>query len=209
MDWKGTITMNGNDNYPINLLDESAGGRWEDDLPKDITGSLEYVLEGLPERDGRVIRARFRDKKSLEEIAKSENVSRERIRQITGKAIKKLAHPLRRNYLIYGVKGMENRAVQQAVSKQLYAATKSILDISEILGNALPDSLGSLKFTEIDELDLSVRGYSCLKRAGLNTLGDICALSLDELANVRNLGEKTFDEIVKVVHKYNLKFKDE
>ncbi len=154
MDWKGTITMNGNDNYPINLLDEIAGGRWEDDLPKDITGSLEYVLEGLPERDGRVIRARFRDKKSLEEIAKSENVSRERIRQITVKAIKKLAHPLRRNYLIYGVKGMENRAVQQAVSKQLFAATKSILDISESLGNALPDSLGSLKFTEIDELDL-------------------------------------------------------
>ena len=130
--------MNGNDNYPINLLDEIAGGRWEDDLPKDITGSLEYVLEGLPERDGRVIRARFRDKKSLEEIAKSENVSRERIRQITGKAIKKLAHPLRRNYLIYGVKGMENRAVQQAVSKQLYAATKSILDIQKFLETHYP-----------------------------------------------------------------------
>lgn len=201
--------MNGNDNYPINLLDEIAGGKWEDELPYDIIGSLEYILGGISERDGRVIHARFRDEKTFEEIAKSENLSPVRIRQITVKAIKKLAHPLRRDYLIYGVKGMENRAVQQAVSQQLYTAIKSILDISEKLGNTFPDSLSSLNFTKIDELNLSVRAYNCLYRAGKRTLEDVCALSLDELAKVRNLGKKAFDEIVEVVHKHNLKFKDE
>lgn len=203
------IKMNGNDNYPINLLDEIAGGKWEDELPYDIIGSLEYVLCQLPEREGRVIHARFRDEKTLREIATSENLSRERIRQIKERAIKKLAHPLRRDYLIYGVKGMENRAVQQAVSQQLNTAIKSILDIAVKLGNTLPDSLSSLKFTKIDELDLSVRAYNCLYRAGKRTLEDVCALSLDELAKVRNLGKKAFDEVVEVVHKHNLKFKDE
>lgn len=202
--------MNGNDNYPINLLDEIAGGKWEDELPHDIMGSLEYVLCQLPEREGRVIHARFRDEKTLGEIATSENLSRERIRQIKEKAIKKLAHPLRRDYLIYGVKGMENRAVQQAVSQQLYTATKSILDIAEKLGNPLPDGLSSHNYaTKIDELNLSVRAYNCLKRAELYTLEDVCALSLDELAKIRNLGKKAFDEVVEVVHNHNRKFREE
>lgn len=201
--------MNGNDNYPINLLDEIAGGKWEYDLPHDFAGSLEYVLGGLPERDRRVIRTRFHDEKTFGEIAKSENLSPERIRQITTKAIKKLAHPIRRDYLIYGVKGMENRAVQRAVSQQLNSAIKIILDISERLGVALPDSLSSLNLMKVDELNLSVRAYNCLYRAGKRTLADVCALTLDELAKVRNLGKNSFDEIVEVVHKHNLKFKDE
>lgn len=203
------INMNGNDNYPINLLDEIAGGKWEDELPNDIIGSLEYVICQLTEQERLVIHARFRNEKTLGEIAKNENLSRERIRQIKEKAIKKLAHPLRRDYLKYGVKGMENRAVQQAVSQQLYTAIESILDIAEKLGNPLPDSLSQPKSTKIDELNLSVRCYNCLYRAGKCTLEDVCALSLDELAKVRNLGKKAFDEIVDVVHKRNMKFKGE
>jgi len=49
----------------------------------------------------------------------------------------------------------------------------------------------------IDELDLSVRSYNCLKRAGINTVGDLTSKTEDEMMKVRNLGKKSFDEIRK------------
>ena len=47
----------------------------------------------------------------------------------------------------------------------------------------------------IDELELSVRAYNCLKRAGINTIGDLLDKTIDDLGKVRNLGKKSIDEI--------------
>ncbi|MBE6847823.1 MAG: DNA-directed RNA polymerase subunit alpha, partial [Ruminococcus sp.] len=47
----------------------------------------------------------------------------------------------------------------------------------------------------IEELDLSVRSFNCLKRAGINTVEDLISKSEDEMMKVRNLGKKSFDEV--------------
>ncbi len=47
----------------------------------------------------------------------------------------------------------------------------------------------------IDELELSVRAYNCLKRAGINTIADLLDKTHDDLGKVRNLGKKSIDEI--------------
>ncbi len=47
----------------------------------------------------------------------------------------------------------------------------------------------------IDELELSVRAYNCLKRAGINTISDLLDKTIDDLGKVRNLGKKSIDEI--------------
>lgn len=47
----------------------------------------------------------------------------------------------------------------------------------------------------IDELELSVRAFNCLKRAEINTIGELTDKTEDELTRVRNLGEKSVDEI--------------
>lgn len=47
----------------------------------------------------------------------------------------------------------------------------------------------------IEELDLSVRSFNCLKRAGINTVGDLINKSEDEMMKVRNLGRKSLDEV--------------
>lgn len=47
----------------------------------------------------------------------------------------------------------------------------------------------------IDELELSVRAYNCLKRAGINTIADFLDKTIDDLGKVRNLGKKSIDEI--------------
>lgn len=48
----------------------------------------------------------------------------------------------------------------------------------------------------IDELELSVRSYNCLKRAGINTVEDLCDKTMDDLMKVRNMGRKSLDEIL-------------
>jgi len=61
----------------------------------------------------------------------------------------------------------------------------------------------------LEELDLSVRPYNCLKRAGINTVGDLINLTELEVMRVRNLGKKSLDEIHAKVIELGLKFKNE
>lgn len=48
----------------------------------------------------------------------------------------------------------------------------------------------------IEELDLSVRSFNCLKRAGINTVADIVGKSAEDMMKVRNLGKKSLDEVM-------------
>mgnify|MGYP002672617039 CR=1 FL=1 len=59
------------------------------------------------------------------------------------------------------------------------------------------DEKGKEKILEmtIEELDLSVRSFNCLKRAGINTVDDLINKSEEEMMKVRNLGKKSFDEV--------------
>lgn len=47
----------------------------------------------------------------------------------------------------------------------------------------------------IEELDLSVRSFNCLKRAGINTVGELCSKTDEEMMRVRNLGKKSLEEV--------------
>ena len=48
----------------------------------------------------------------------------------------------------------------------------------------------------IEELDLSVRAFNCLKRAGVNTVSDLVTKTPDEMMKVRNLGKKSLEEVL-------------
>lgn len=47
----------------------------------------------------------------------------------------------------------------------------------------------------IEELDLSVRSYNCLKRAGINTVQELANKSEEDMMKVRNLGRKSLEEV--------------
>lgn len=47
----------------------------------------------------------------------------------------------------------------------------------------------------IDILELSARAEHCLQRAGVTTIGELCAMSEEELARLRNMGKKTVEEV--------------
>ncbi|MBO7208264.1 MAG: DNA-directed RNA polymerase subunit alpha [Clostridia bacterium] len=56
----------------------------------------------------------------------------------------------------------------------------------------------------IEELDLSVRSYNCLKRAGINTVEDLTNKTEDEMMKVRNLGRKSLEEVIQKLHSFDM-----
>ncbi len=75
------------------------------------------------------------------------------------------------------------------------------------------DDKGKEKVLEmtIEELDLSVRSFNCLKRAGINTVEDLINKSEDDMMKVRNLGRKSLEEVVEKLKNlgFNLNHSDE
>ena len=61
----------------------------------------------------------------------------------------------------------------------------------------------------VEELDLSVRSYNCLKRAGINTVQELAGKSMDDMMKVRNLGKKSLDEVTNKLHSLGLDFASE
>ena len=60
----------------------------------------------------------------------------------------------------------------------------------------------------IEDLDLSVRSYNCLKREGINTVSELVALSETQLMNIRNFGQKSVDEVKDKLVEMGLSLKD-
>ena len=58
----------------------------------------------------------------------------------------------------------------------------------------------------IEELELSVRSYNCLKRAGISTVEDLANKSQEDMMKVRNLGKKSLDEVTNKLHSLGLDF---
>ena len=75
------------------------------------------------------------------------------------------------------------------------------------------DDNGKEKILEmtIEELDLSVRSFNCLKRAGINTVEDLISKSEEEMMKVRNLGKKSLEEVISKLQSlgFNLTHDDE
>jgi|SRR6056297_334036 len=72
--------------------------------------------------------------------------------------------------------------------------TESIGDV-EIMVEKEEDKKEKVLEMTIEELDLSVRSYNCLKRAGINTVEDLIQKTEDDMMKVRNLGKKSLEEV--------------
>lgn len=62
--------------------------------------------------------------------------------------------------------------------------------------------------TSIDDLELSVRAYNCLKRIGINTVSELVEKTEAEMAKIRNLGKKSLKEVIEKVKDLDLSFKE-
>lgn len=99
---------------------------------------------------------------------------------------------------------------EEAVSKAASVMVAHLKLFQNIAGISADDDNGDGTFTEspeeagaktmemtIEDLELSVRSYNCLKRAGINTVAELVQKSEEDMMKVRNLGRKSLDEVKK------------
>ncbi len=79
---------------------------------------------------------------------------------------------------------------------------------AEVMVEKEDDEKEKVLFMSIDELELSVRSYNCLKRAGINTVEELTNRSFDEMLKVRNLGRKSLEEVIAKLKELGLELKN-
>ena len=92
----------------------------------------------------------------------------------------------------------------------LFVELCSQLASTDILVSREEDKQVKIMELPIEEMDLSVRSYNCLKRAGINTVEDLTKKSRADMLKVKNLGIKSIDEVIAKLESYGLSLsKDE
>lgn len=80
---------------------------------------------------------------------------------------------------------------------------------TEIMVDKCEDTKTKIMEMTIEELDLSVRSFNCLKRAGINTVADLTDKTEDDMMKVRNLGKKSLDEVINKLRSFGLDLRSE
>ena len=75
--------------------------------------------------------------------------------------------------------------------------------ISEV-EETVSETTGNEPSISIDDLDLSVRAYNCLKRASINSMSELLKKSEHDLLNIKNFGKKSSDEVIERLHHFGL-----
>ncbi len=80
---------------------------------------------------------------------------------------------------------------------------------TEIMVDKGEDTKTKVLEMTIEELDLSVRSFNCLKRAGINNVEDLTNKTEEDMMKVRNLGKKSLDEVINKLHSFGLDLRSE
>lgn len=107
--------------------------------------------------------------------------------------------------------------VNSALSKAANLLIEHFLPIASLTGQTTiigtqtieeePEPEAKAPSIGIEELDLSVRAYNCLKRASINSLEELLLKSEHDLLNIKNFGKKSSDEVIERLHAFGLKLK--
>lgn len=203
--------------WPMNLLkiikpNDEYIYRTEDELLR-LNENLSYVLkETMTDREREVIYFRFYSGMTLDALAKRYNLTKERIRQIVQKAIRKLHHPTRIKLIFEGkdiYDEMEKMRHDLNLAKVNLASDLSNLNIKRAKIREITEIQDAIDGLKINEMDLSVRTYNCLMRAGIRCAHDLEMMTTDEVIKIRNLGRRSFNELTAYMHGLGIFFIDE
>lgn len=201
--------------YPFNLiyavfLPDDPELYWRLNIPAFLNG-----LATLTDREQKVLCLRFERGLTYEQAGKHFGVTRERIRQVEAKALRKMRHPSRSNKFTMIDGGevqriqMENeylRAENEALRTHIAFAVHTLRDrripveMYRPRKNPEPERKPELTVPDhdlsIDELNLSVRSWNCCRRAGYSKVGDFVGKTTADLMMTRNLGRKSMEELI-------------
>ncbi|MDO4507768.1 MAG: DNA-directed RNA polymerase subunit alpha C-terminal domain-containing protein [Candidatus Saccharibacteria bacterium] len=197
------------------------GHEGEVKYPLDLENTVDSILSTLKSREEQVIRLRFvgadRIPMTLKEIGAtlSPPVSRARVGEILTNAYRKIRGTSRGKLLKMGEAAHQKYLLQReaeakaAAVKEVAAAAEAVREAKEALKKAeirakkaetVVKSLLSSGFKRdknlLKDLDLSVRSYNCLSRAGFYSLGEVYLAGPESIRRIRNLGQRSFEEVI-------------
>ena len=177
------------------------------------------LISTITDREEQVLRYRYQMALTYRAIGEKFGLQSERIRQIHDKAIRKLRHPARFALLRYGVVAQMERyreSCRELFYNQGYKEgfrNGGMAAQAPLLSNPYQqqedDSTIPIEEASVNILDLSVRLYNCLRRANINTVGQLLDLSKESLLRIRNLGWHSLQELEMKMEKYNLVLREE
>lgn len=180
--------------WPYNLYQDifkSNTNKSEFELERDILAAISHI-EREKWRD--IVLYRYRDKMTLEMIAEKYNISRDRVRQLLNKILIVLRRNASKVILEYGLDSyikMKEQDVKTLYESQSKEAKNGVIDLN------------------IDHLELSTRSYNCLYRAGIREIDELLKKTPKEIVCIKNLGKKSFIEIMDKLKKYDYEYETE
>ena len=198
--------------WPYNLMNDVIGNNviYEDTFFNFSISSLYEVLNTLTESQQMAIKYRYIDKLTDIDIANVMRTTPFKVKRHIERSLKHIRHP-------------KNMRKIECISIERYLElNERYYDLKNDFSNLLykyNDALHKLNINDssmypidklsIEDLGLSTRAFVCLKRSGIHKVTDVINLTEQELREVRNLGNVTYNEIVSVLEKYGLYLKTE
>ena len=90
---------------------------------------------------------------------------------------------------------------------KLFIDLSEVAQAAEVMIEKEDDEKEKVLEMSIDELELSVRSYNCLKRAGINTVEELTNRTSEDMMKVRNLGRKSLEEVLAKLDGIRIKLK--
>lgn len=178
-------------------------------IENHIEENLDLALKTIPERSANIFKLAYKYGYTAKAIGLKEGITGERVNQIVRKTLRRLRLPQRKNILQYG---QEYFNLQENVESLKVELRKKIDELKYKIENHESIEIEKddlVEYSKIEHLDLSVRSYNCLKRAGINTVGELTQKTEEEMMRVRNLGRKSLKEIKdKLFNLYGIKLKE-
>ena len=182
------------DEFPINLL-KDIFGEIDFELPEDILGTTLYVLGKLKKKECITVIDRYMYGKTMVTKGETFNVSKQAVSFRLISALMKLQDPYIKNMLRLGLKKYNEVTTKRLIHK-CYTHLEKEDTSADLDTMKLEDVV--LK-TTIEELSLDRRTYNCLKRARIDTIGDLVKLDSTALLKLRNFGKGSYNNLVKVL----------
>ena len=181
--------------YPYNAFE--AASFTAKDLDPFFVDNFDNILsEVCSDKEQLCIELFFKSELTLAAIGEKLGVTRERIRQIISKGMKKIT----RFVYHYDAKQKAEKdfADRRAFRQQLIEEYKK----NGVITPEMEFEFGELKVgafhdydQSIDDLDLSVRSYNCLRRAGIKYIAELTRMTEEEILKIRSMGKKGCQEI--------------
>lgn len=144
--------------YPDNLIAVLFGTEFLTNMPSDCDIALEYIMRSLSDKEYRVMIMRYKDNMTLKDISTEFDVSRERIRQIDAKAIRKLRNRNRSKFIKMGMSGYVDFLLEET-----RAECKRECENNFNKEKGLDSALDESEKSSVELIELTIRNLNLLQ----------------------------------------------